>query len=149
MFSKDTNKIKFRMPYSIPQIPVFPHSLEKDIKKMELVISKTIKKLTQHNISIIVCQHYLDSIVNEYFIKKMNTLEQINNLSIEQIQNTFLRRATDKKEFQSLLELIDVQITSTKSELDMLIDLYNNANPLNKGKLDVDNVTGTEETNDE
>lgn len=152
MFGKDN--IKFRMPYSIPQIPVFHLSSEKDIEKVESTIAKTIDKLIKQNINIIVCQRYLDSMVNKYFITNLNKLERVNALSMERIQNAFLRRASDQKEFQVLLDRINVEIISTKKDLEMVIDLYNHSNPLHNGKLNISNVFDlyqikTEESNDE
>ncbi len=149
MSKKRIKEVKHRVPYGVPKIPAYNNNSMKKSKSIESLIDKKIKTLQQQGINVGMCQHYLDSIIDEHISSKLNELERAHRLNINLIHSTFLRRASDKVEFQELINLIETEISATEAEFNFVESLYKNFNPLYNGKINTKGVFNEDEEMEE
>ncbi|MDR0913942.1 MAG: hypothetical protein LBM65_02075 [Oscillospiraceae bacterium] len=132
----DLNKIKHRAPYGAPIINDYAvKALIDKPESIERKIDARIAKLQKQGINLSECPDYLESIITEY-IAEMKTKLQSNHISnLRFLDRIFIRRATDKKDFEELEKAIEIEIASTEVELKEIKKLYEECNPLYKGRL--------------
>lgn len=146
--------IKHRMVNGIPDIPIYKAIPIEEIRRFELFLDKKIKQLKKQNIDVEMYRKYLDSIVDEFIMTKFSELERKHHQNVNLINGIFLRRSSDKTEFQNFIEFIDVEIAKTEQEFLLVETLYENFNPLYKGKfmnsgLDFTNKNDEEEESED
>lgn len=127
--------IKHRMSTSLPDIPIYKAMPIEDIQKFESILDRKIKQLKNGNIDVEIYREYLYSIVDELVITKFAELERKHHQNMNLINGIFLRRSSDKAEIQKFIELIDVEIAKTEEEFLFVKTLYEDFNPLYKGKF--------------
>ena len=150
MANNNSKEIKRRIPYGVPQIEQYDVSvILRKSDKFEAIINKRIALLKKQGIDVAVCPEYLESIVEEYIASLFNALERKHRKNLNFIKNIFVRRSTDKIEYEKLLADFDVQIASTIEEYNFVERLYGTHNPLYNGRLKLKPFTLDENEDEE
>ena len=125
-----------RIPYSTTSIDHqnILNIMEK-ADDFEKVINKRVKQLEHQNINISTCPEYLENMVDEYIAGLLSKLETEHVMNMHVIGYLFRRRASDKVEFQELLNRMETEIASTKAEYELIVKFAEEMNPLTNGKL--------------
>ena len=129
-----SKKVKQRAVYGFPNITAHK-SISNNTEKIESHLKSKIKKLQHQGINSTIYQQYLDSIVDTYTATQINTLEHNHNLNLRHIEHTFQRRASDKAEYERMIQLIEEEMIKTEEELKFVELLYSKFNPLHRGKF--------------
>lgn len=146
------NHIKYRAPYGLPNIKYYDiYTIINKESSFENKIDKRIKKLKKRGIDINLYSEYFESLIEEYIANLFSVLKQMHTKNLNEIKNTFARRAGGKKELEELIETLKEQIIVTKSDLEFVKKLYDESNPLPKillssQKKNKEEVTANEET---
>lgn len=156
MSKRSWKKIKKCIPYDIPQLEYYDSSsVIKIFDKFEDHIDRKIKSLRKQGIDVAMCPDYLDSFVENHIASLFNATESKHRKNLDFIKNIFVRRAIEKKEFERLLSDYETEIVSTYEDYKLVKELYENHNPLQKGRLNLEPFTEkdedevTEEENEE
>lgn len=138
MIRNNFKKIKNRNPYDMPELENYDSStVIKAPEKFEVLIDRHIISLKKQGIDVAICADYLDSLIENHITSLFNAIELKHQKNLDFIKNIFVRRATDKKEFERLLTEYDEEIASTYEEYKFVEELYENHNPLQKGRLEL------------
>lgn len=133
---KGFQSVKKRIPYSTTNIDYqnILSILEKD-DDFEKLIDKKISQLKRQGLNTSACSEYLENMVDKHASKLLRELEKehINNMHL--IGYLFRKRASDKIEFEDLLERLDEEIASTESEYETIKKIADEMNPLKNGRL--------------
>lgn len=139
--NKELKKIVQRIPYSTISIDhqnIF--SIVEKADDFEKVIDKKAKQLENQNINISTCPEYFENMVNKYIAKLIVKLESEHVKNMHVIGYLFRKRASDKAEFQELLNRLDAEIDSTKAEYEVIKNIAKKFNPLKNGKLEEETI---------
>lgn len=135
--NKQFKKIIQRIPYSTISIDhqnIF--SIVEKADDFEKIIDKKAKQLDCQNINISTCPDYFENMVNEYTAKLLSKLETEHIKNMQVIGYLFRKRASDKMEFQELLNRMETEIASTEKEYEAIKKIAEKLNPLKNGRLE-------------
>jgi len=133
MAKKSSEKIKFRVPYKIPEPKNYLNS-QKLSENLEQQISNRIKQLKREGVDLAVHAQYLESVVDEQISNCLRELDTQYLLRINHINKAFIKRSADKREFQNILLLIETELSYAQEEFMTIEILYKECNPLYDGK---------------
>ena len=140
MTKDPSQKIKHRVPYGMPAIEHYDINSDTVAKKIETMIDRSISQLKKQGVDISKCSEYLDSIVDEEIARLENRLECKHRSNESFLSSIFLRRASDKKDFQELNIALEEEISKAEAEIELVKTLYEKCNPLYKGRLNLNSI---------
>lgn len=150
MAKNDFDKIKHRVPYGAPKVDHYNvASITIKSGKFEAMIDKRVRQLKRQGVNISECPNYLESIVEEYIANLEHALERKHHSNLRFLTSIFLRRASDKKDFEDLETALDEEIAKTHKEIKLVKMLYEKCNPLYKGKLNLKGVSFDEDEDED
>lgn len=127
------DKIRKRIPYGTLGIEFYDiSSIIKNVGEFEVVIERRISQMKRQGVEIGNYSEYFADLIEEYIARLFGILEtkHLNNKNV--INNLFRKRASDEKEFNGFLEILDEEIEETQAEYDYLKEIYEKKNPLEK-----------------
>lgn len=129
-------KITNRVPYSTIGIDYSNIStITKKGGEFEKVLNKKISEFEKQGITTSTCLDYFEDIIDEYIEKLLSILEAEHLNCKNTVGYLFRKRASDKIEFQELLDSLEMEIASTEEEYNSVKEIYEKYNPLRNGKL--------------
>ncbi len=132
------NDVKHNVPYGAPQFEKYDLSIiEPNLVEFERLIDSHIQQLRTRKIDADTAKEYLNSLVDTYITSLYSKLERKHSATKNDINNLFIRRETDKEEFIREIDILDIQIAEATEDRNLLKDLYNKYNTLDKGHLEV------------
>lgn len=141
-------KITNRVPYSTIGIDYSNIStITKKGGNFEEILNKKIAEFEKKGITTSTCLDYFEDMIDGYIEKLLSILESEHLNCKNTVGYLFRKRASDKIEFQELLDSLEAEIASTEEEYNAVKEIYEKYNPLRNGKLTVN--PSTEESKDE
>lgn len=145
-------KITNRVPYSTIGIDYSNIStITKRCGEFEKILNKKISEFEKQGITTSTCLDYFEDIIDEYIEKLLSILEAEHLNCKNTVRYLFRKRASDKIEFQELLDSLEAEIASTEEEYNAVKEIYEKYNPLRNGRLITEELKkpSKEEGNDE
>ena len=133
-------KIRQRVPYGVPKLQDYELTsyVRREADRLESLINRRVRQLKRQGIDISTCPDYLDSLIEAYIASLFSSLENRHRMQKSYIRTLFVRRASDKIEYENLLARLEEEIATTKVEYDIIERIYRENNPLYKGRLRLD-----------
>lgn len=135
-YDKEFEKIRKRIPYSTIGMDYTDiYTIIKKAGSFEKSFDKEITRLENQGINAGTCLNYFEEMVDGY-IKKLLSILEIEHLKHKSTIGYFFRkRASDRIEFQELLNDLEAEIVSIAEEYTAVKDIYEKYNPLKNGRL--------------
>ena len=144
--NKSYQTVHKRIPYSTTSID---HqnilSIIGTSGEYEKEIDRKIAQFEKQGTNISTCSEYFDHMINEHTAKLQNKLEVAHANNMRLIGYLFRKRASDKIEFQELLDRLELEIASTEAEYEALKKITDQMNPLKNGRLTAEQVMDSQE----
>ncbi len=123
-----SEKIKHQVTYGFPETTAYK-SITEGSNELEALLKKKINQLRKKGIDKEKIPEYLESIVDTYIITQQNALAHEHSRRQRHIEYTFQQRKFQGADRKRSLELIEVEITETAAELELVKKLEQSFNP--------------------